>query len=128
MALPGTGEIPMVSPSASAGPAGAVAGAARSGGRTVAACLAGGRFCFVTRAGRCFGTGTLMVGSAVEGLAAGARGAPGVCAHTLHGTSNAATPTHTRRMHFPAEFMAEAEKTRPNASVSVPAATPRIAA
>jgi hypothetical protein len=73
-----------------------------------AARFAGGRFGFALRAGRSLGAGTMMVGSAVDGVVpAGARA---LWAHTLHGTSNAATPTHTRRMNFPAEFMAEARE------------------
>jgi hypothetical protein len=82
--------------------------------RTGAARLAGGgRFACTVRAGRSRGTGTWIVGSEVEvadGERVVAAGAGALlCAHTLHGTSNAITPAHSRRMNFPdAEFMAEA--------------------
>jgi hypothetical protein len=107
--LPGTGEAPMVSlvsaGSVVAGSAGAATGAAGAGARTRAgaARLAGGRFFCATRAGRCFGTGTLIVGNDV--VPAAGDGAL-LCAHALYGSSNAKTPTHTHRMNFPGpEFM-----------------------
>jgi len=50
-----------------------------------------------------------MVGSEVAGLAAGA-GVVLLCAHTLHGTSNAATPTPTRRMNAPQSSWRKARK------------------
>src|SRR5262249_52932256 len=131
--LPGTGEAPMVSPasagSVAAGSAGAATGAAGAGARTRvgAARLAGGRVGWGRRLGFCFGTGTLIVGSdvvpaAVDGSLAGGEGAL-LCAHTLQGTSNATTPTHTRRMNFP-DPRVHASPTKPANCLRI-AATPR---
>ena len=113
------------SPSVSDGPAGGGAGVGvRVGGARTRTGAGGARFVsggffWATRAGRCFGTGTLMVGSEVAGLGAGAGAV--LWAHTLHGTSNDATLTHTRRMNFPAEFMAGARETWANCLPMAPA-------
>jgi coenzyme PQQ precursor peptide PqqA len=125
MALPGTGEVPMVSSAApSAGSAGTVAGAVGARTGTTGARLAGGRFFCAVRAGRCLGTGTSILRKGVDdfsaagdGVLAGGAGAV-PCAHTLYGNTNARTPTHKRRMNFPAEFMAESKKSPRSASRS----------
>jgi hypothetical protein len=99
-----------VSPGETAGAPGAgrvATGAVRAGARTGAARLAGGRFRSAVRLGCCLGTETLIVGSVVEvagaAFAGGAFAGAGALlwAHTLHGTSNAATSTRTRGMNFP---------------------------
>src|SRR5205807_6752973 len=55
--------------------------------------------------------GTMVVGSAVYGLVPRGAGAE-LWAQRRHGTSDAATPTDTRCMNVPAEFMAEAREIR----------------